>query len=384
RTSHSAILARTLGIPAVLGIVDLMSKVHEGDQVLVNGGTGEVILSPSPAQTEAYRIQRAEILKEQQILAQYRDRPTVDADGRRYALYANIGSPEQASQARSGGAEGIGLFRTEFLFMERATAPDENEQYRAYQAVSDAMSDREILIRTLDIGGDKNIPYLAMEREENPFLGYRAIRYCLDRPDFFSVQLRALLRAGAKNRNIRIMLPLVTGVEEVRATRQLVEKCKEELEKRGELFDPSIQIGVMIETPAAVQIADLLAREADFFSIGTNDLTQYTLAVDRGNAKVENMYRLFHPAVLRAIRQVVNAAKQAHIPVGMCGEAAADPRLIPLLMAWGLDEFSVSTPSILAVRHRISQWSQEHAVRLAEKVMNLSSIQEIETELEKE
>lgn len=383
RTSHSAILARALGIPAVLGVPNLMNALSDGDRVLVNGGTGEVILNPDAAQAEAYRIWNEESIRERQSLQAYRTRPTENADGRRVSLYANIGSTAQLDEVSSVGAEGIGLFRTEFLFMERSDAPGEEEQYQAYRAVAGAMPGRDVLIRTLDIGGDKHVPYLSVGKEENPFLGYRAIRYCLDRPDFFSTQLKALLRAGAEYQNVKIMLPLITSVEEIRAARALLEKCKAELQEKGKAFDRNISLGVMIETPAAVQLADQLAKEADFFSIGTNDLTQYTLAVDRGNAKVEQMYDPLHPAVLRSIRQVISAAHKAQIPVGMCGEAAADPKMIPLLLAWGLDEFSVSAPSVLTVRKWISQWSDRQAGELAQRVMELVTTEEIHRKIEK-
>ena len=297
----------------------------------------------------------------------------MDADGKRYGLYANIGSPAEAEAAAAAGAEGIGLFRTEFLFMDRTNVPSETEQMEAYQAVSRTMAGKEVIIRTLDVGGDKAIDYLGMEKEENPFLGHRAIRYCLDRPDLYKVQLRALLRAGAELRNIKIMLPLVTSLEEIRGARALLEQCKSELEAEGMPYDKDIALGIMVETPAAALIADLLAQESDFFSIGTNDLTQYVMAVDRGNAKVEKLYTTFHPAVLRSIRSVIQAAKQAGIPVGMCGEAAADPCLIPLLMSWGLDEFSVSASAVLATRARIHQWRGEEAGQVAQEAMSLST-----------
>ena len=251
------------------------------------------------------------------------------------------------------------------------------EQYQAYAQVSDLMAGKEVIIRTLDVGGDKGIAYLEMEREENPFLGHRAIRYCLDRPDLYRVQLRALLRAGARHGNIKIMLPLVSGVEEVRGARALLEECKAQLSAEGLAFDPHISLGIMVETPAAALIADLLAREADFFSIGTNDLTQYTIAVDRGNAKVEKLYTCYHPAVLRSIRSVIAAGKAAGIPVGMCGEAAADPRMIPLLLAFGLDEFSVSPSSILAARKQIADWNGPDALRTAEQAMALDTAAQV-------
>lgn len=373
RTSHSAILARALELPAVLSVPKALELVKDGDGVIVDGGEGVALLNPDQLTRGEYLKKQEEYRKKRALLAVYRDRETVDADGKRYGLYANIGSPAEAEAAAAAGAEGVGLFRTEFLFMDRTSVPSETEQMEAYQAVSRTMAGKEVIIRTLDVGGDKAIDYLGMDKEENPFLGHRAIRYCLDRPDLYKVQLRALLRAGAELRNIRIMLPLVTSLEEIRGARALLEQCKSELEAEGLPYDRDISLGIMVETPAAALIADLLAQESDFFSIGTNDLTQYVMAVDRGNAKVEKLYTTFHPAVLRSIRNVIQAAKQAGIPVGMCGEAAADPCLIPLLMSWGLDEFSVSASSVLATRARIHHWRSEEAGQVAQEAMSLST-----------
>lgn len=370
KTSHSAILARALELPAVLS-VDL-GQVRDGDRIILDGDIGEAILSPDERTLEVYRAKRTEQLKQRELLEAYRGKPTVDADGNAYQLYANIGSPADAEAAAASGAEGIGLFRTEFLFMDRPALPSEEEQYEVYHRVSSLMQGKEVIIRTLDIGGDKDIAYLSMDKEENPFLGHRAIRYCLDRPDLFRVQLRALLRAGAQHRNIKIMLPLVTSVDEVRTARALLSECRAELEAEGKAYDGQIALGVMIETPAAALTADLFAQEADFFSIGTNDLTQYTLAVDRGNAKVEKLYTPLHPAVLRSIQHIITAAKTAGIPVGMCGEAAADPCLIPLLLSFGLDEFSVSPSAVLATRRHISTWHKEAASHVATEAMSLS------------
>lgn len=378
KTSHSAILARALEIPAVLGIPQVLDQVSDGQQAIVDGESGEVILSPDEDTLKRYTALWKEQQEQKAMLSVYRDRKTQDADGRNYELYSNIGSVAEAQIALENGAEGIGLFRTEFLFMDRTAMPTEQEQYEAYKAVSDIMQGKEVIIRTLDVGGDKEISYLKMESEQNPFLGWRAIRYCLEESDLFKVQLRALLRAGAEHKSIKIMLPLVTGVQEIRAAKQLLEECKQELAAQGIAYDDNIQVGIMIETPAAALIADLLAKEAAFFSIGTNDLTQYTLAVDRGNAKVENLYTTLHPAVLRSIRSIIRAAKEAKIPVGMCGEAAADPALIPLLLEFGLDEMSVSASSILKTRKIVSQWSQKETAEVEQKAMQLDEPQAVE------
>ena len=383
KTSHSAILARALQVPAVLSVTKVLEVVQDGDGLIVDGGEGIAILNPDERTRSEYLTRQKDYQARIASLKVYQDRPTVDADGKRYQLFANIGSAAEAEVAAQSGAEGIGLFRTESLFMDRTSLPDEMVQYEAYRAVSQTMAGKEVIIRTLDVGGDKAIEYLGMEKEENPFLGHRAIRYCLDRPDLYKVQLRALLRAGAEEHNIKIMLPLVTSVDEVRAARELLEQCKQELSEAGLPYDKDIALGVMIETPAAALTADLLARESDFFSIGTNDLTQYTMAVDRGNAQVASLYTPFQPAVLRSIRSVITAAKEAGIPVGMCGEAAADPGLIPLLMAWGLDEFSVSTSSVLATRASIHRWREDEVKRIAQEALGLSTASGVEGYLKK-
>ena len=378
KTSHSAILARALEIPAVLGIPDSLQQLTDGQTAIVDGATGQVLTEPDAETLYHYTKLQEEQLRQKAMLSIYRDKPTTDASGRSYQLYANIGSVMEAQAALENGAEGIGLFRTEFLFMDRPAMPDEEEQLEAYSSVSHLMKGKEVIIRTLDVGGDKEVSYLKMGSEQNPFLGWRAIRYCLSEQPLFKTQLRALLRAGAQEKNIKIMLPLVTGVQEIRAARSLLEECKQELSREGLEYDPKIALGVMIETPAAALTADLMAKEADFFSIGTNDLTQYTIAVDRGNAKVEQLYTTLHPAVLRSIRGIIHAAKQAKIPVGMCGESAADPLLIPLLMQFGLDEFSVSASSVLKTRKTISEWNREQVEQVAEQAMQLSTPQELD------
>ena len=378
KTSHSAILARALEIPAVLGIPDSLQQLTDGQTAIVDGATGQVLTEPDAETLYHYTKLQEEQLRQKAMLSIYREKPTTDASGRSYQLYANIGSVMEAQAALENGAEGIGLFRTEFLFMDRPAMPDEEEQLEAYSSVSHLMKGKEVIIRTLDVGGDKEVSYLKMGSEQNPFLGWRAIRYCLSEQPLFKTQLRALLRAGAQEKNIKIMLPLVTGVQEIRAARSLLEECKQELSREGLEYDPKIALGVMIETPAAALTADLMAKEADFFSIGTNDLTQYTIAVDRGNAKVEQLYTTLHPAVLRSIRGIIHAAKQAKIPVGMCGESAADPLLIPLLMQFGLDEFSVSASSVLKTRKTISEWNREQVEQVAEQAMQLSTPQELD------
>lgn len=373
RTSHSAILARALRLPAVLSIPKALELIQDGDGLIVDGGEGVAVLNPDARTRAEYLSRREDYQNKVAALEVFRDKPTVDADGKYYHLYANIGSAAEAEDAAKSGAEGIGLFRTEFLFMDRTSVPDETVQYEAYHAVSKIMAGKEVIIRTLDVGGDKAIEYLGMEKEDNPFLGHRAIRYCLDRPDLYKVQLRALLRAGADEKNIKIMLPLVTCVEEVRSARELLEQCKKELAAANIPFDKDIKLGIMIETPAAALTADVLAKACDFFSIGTNDLTQYIMAVDRGNAKVEKLYSHFQPAVLRAVRNVISAGKRVGIPVGMCGEAAADPCMIPLLMCWGLDEFSVSASSILSSRAQIYRWHEKDFCHLTEEALGLST-----------
>lgn len=352
-TSHSAILARAMGIPAVLSVRDCTEIIDDGDLLIADGFKGEVLTEPTADQIREYTEKQQAYLKEKESLNIYFNKPTVTKSGVVKKVYGNIGKAEDAQNVLQNGGEGIGLFRTEFLFMDRDHAPTEEEQLEAYATVAKAMDEKEVIIRTLDIGGDKDIPYLQIEKEDNPFLGHRAIRYCLDNQALFKTQIRALLRAAFFG-DIKIMLPLVTCLEEVRAAKALVEQCAAELESEGLRFK-RVPVGVMIETPSAALISDLLAKEVDFFSIGTNDLTGYTMAVDRGNAKVAALYDTFQPAVLRAIEMTIKNAKRAGIMVGMCGEAAANTDLIPKLIAWGLDEFSVTPSSILQTRKTICE-----------------------------
>ena len=376
KTSHSAILARALEIPAVLSVDGIVDKVSDGMTAVVDGCDGICILDPSQEEIEEYRAKREKYLSDKALLEVYRGKDTVTADGVKVHLYGNIGNPEDAKQVAACDGEGVGLFRTEFLFMGASELPSEEEQFQAYKAAAETMEGREVIIRTLDVGGDKDIPYLGLEKEDNPFLGFRAVRYCLQNKDSYRVQLRALLRASAFG-DIKIMVPLVTCVDEIRSVKALVKELMVELDAENVAYNKEIQVGAMIETPAASLIADLLAKEADFFSIGTNDLTQYTMAVDRGNAKVAYLYSSYNPAVLRSMKNIIEAANAAGIMVGMCGEAAADPLLIPLLISFGLGEFSVSATSVLATRGTIAKWSKTEADELAAKALSLATETEV-------
>lgn len=372
RTSHSAILARALELPAVLGAAGITGKIKTGDTVIIDGNSGTIIISPDGETLEKYLALQSEYNKKTAALSVFKGRKTESADGTRFELCGNIGKAADAHCVTKYDGEGVGLFRTEFLFMDRNSPPTEEEQFEAYRDAAVEMGEKPVIIRTLDIGGDKDIPYLGLEKEENPFLGHRGIRFCLDNEDLFSVQLRALLRAGAYG-NISIMLPMISTADEIRKTKALIAGIKAQLEAQGKPYDKDIRLGIMIETPAAAVISDLLAAEVDFFSIGTNDLTQYTMSVDRGNGRVSSLYSSYNPAVIRLIKLVIENANAAGIPVGMCGESAADPLMIPLLIAFGLSEFSVSPTSILAVRRYISLWTAEEAGRLAGEVLNLTS-----------
>ena len=376
KTSHSAILARALEIPAVLSVDGIVDKVSDGMTAVVDGCDGICILDPSQEEIEKYQAKREKYLSDKALLEVYRGKDTVTAGGVKVHLYGNIGNPEDAKQVAACDGEGVGLFRTEFLFMGASELPSEEEQFQAYKAAAETMEGREVIIRTLDVGGDKDIPYLGLEKDDNPFLGFRAVRYCLQNKDSYRVQLRALLRASAFG-DIKIMVPLVTCVDEIRSVKALVKELMAELDAENIAYNKDIQVGAMIETPAASLIADLLAKEADFFSIGTNDLTQYTMAVDRGNAKVAYLYSSYNPAVLRSMKNIIEAANAAGIMVGMCGEAAADPLLIPLLISFGLGEFSVSATSVLATRGTIAKWSKAEADELAAKALSLATETEV-------
>ena len=376
QTSHSAILARALEIPAVLSVPNAVTQLSSGEQVIVDGTNGIVVTAPDDAQIEEYGAKREAFLRERRELENYRGKKTLDADGNEYELFCNIGTPKDATKAMNADGEGVGLFRTEFLFMDRNALPTEDEQFEAYKQASLIMKGKPVIIRTLDIGGDKEIPYLGLEKEENPFMGFRAIRYCLKNHDMFKSQIKASLRASAFG-DIRIMFPLITAVEELRQGKELVEEAKADLKASGIAYDENIQVGVMTDTAASGVIADLLAEEADFFSIGTNDLTGYTMAADRGNSDVSYLYSPLQPSVLRMIRRIIKCGRAKEISVGMCGEAAANPMMIPLLISFGLTEFSVSAPSVLNVRKNISKWTKAEADAVAEKVMAMTTEEEV-------
>ena len=374
KTSHSAILARAMEIPAVLSVHNVMETFENGQEIIVDGSHGEVIENPSDGEIAIYREKTIEYKKEKKELKKFIGKETVTADGVKVELCCNIGKPDDADAVLSRDGEGVGLFRTEFLYMDSSSIPTEEEQFEAYKKTVLKLGDKPLIIRTLDVGGDKDIPYLGLSKEDNPFMGFRAVRYCLHREDVYRPQLRALLRASAFG-NIKIMIPLVTCIDEVREVKAMIENIKAELDSENIAYNKDIQVGVMVETPAASLIADLLAEEADFFSIGTNDLTGYTMAVDRGNADVAYLYSAFQPAVLRSIKKIIEDGKD--IMVGMCGEAAADPLLIPLLLAFGLDEFSVSATSVLKTRKIISQWTIDEAKEVAEKALTLKTESEV-------
>ena len=381
KTSHSAILARALEIPAVLSVPNATSIFRNNQPVIVDGSKGFVIPDPGFDELNEYTEKREKFLREKAELEKFRGVKTKGADGAEYELVCNIGKCEDAVKVLEFDGEGVGLFRTEFLFMDRSSVPTEEEQFTAYQKAALVLKGKPLIIRTLDIGGDKDIPYLGLAKEENPFMGFRAIRYCLKNRELFRTQLRAILRASAFG-DIRIMFPLITCVEELREGKALIEEIKKELALLGIPFNRNIPVGIMVETAAAAMLADVLAKESAFFSIGTNDLTGYTMSCDRGNSNVAYLYSVLQPAVLRMIERTIRCGREAGIPVGMCGEAAANPKLIPLLISFGLTEFSVSAPSVLRVRKSISKWTKAEADRVAETAMSFATEQEVGSYLE--
>ncbi|ERI06252.1 phosphoenolpyruvate--protein phosphotransferase [Aneurinibacillus aneurinilyticus] len=375
RTSHSAIMARSLEIPAVVGTKQVTEAVEPNMWIVVDGLDGNVIINPTDEELEAYRKKQAQYEAQRATWAKLVNEKTVTADGVRIELAANIGTPEDIESVLKNGAEGIGLYRTEFLYMGRTQLPSEEEQYNAYKTVLEKMDGKPVVIRTLDIGGDKELPYLNMPKELNPFLGFRAIRLCLEMQDMFRVQLRALLRASMFG-NLKIMFPMIATLEEFRQAKQIVEEEKAKLIAEGISVAGRIEIGIMVEVPAIALLADVFAKEVDFFSIGTNDLIQYTMAADRMNEKVSYLYQPYHPALLRLIDMVIQAAHKEGKWAGMCGEMAGDPVAIPLLLGLGLDEFSMSASSILQARNMMKKLSREELEAHARKAMTMSTGEE--------
>lgn len=375
--SHASIIARTMGLPAVCGVRDATKKLSSGDFVIVDGSRGEVISSPGEKVIAEYWNKREAQLEERRCMEYFKDRRTLSSDGLEYPLYCNISMPYSAAGAIEAGGEGIGLFRTEYLFMNRSTPPTEEEQADAYSQALQGAAGRQVVIRTLDIGGDKNIPCLGVRKEENPFLGLRGVRWCLQNEDVFLTQLRALLQAGA-GRNLRIMFPMVSTLAELRACRRLLEKAREQLANEGRSCAGSLPVGVMIETPSAALVADHLSREAAFLSIGTNDLVGYIMACDRGNPAVSGLYDPFHPAVLRVLQHVIQCGSINNTPVCVCGETASDPRLIPLYMSYGVTGLSISASAVPRVRKVVSLWSKDETDALAESVSRLNTAREVQ------
>lgn len=358
RTSHTAIMARTLEIPAVVGMENITSNVKHGDYIIIDGVKGEVIVNPSSEVLMEYDRLKENYLLEKQKLLSLKDVVTTTKDGKRVEVSANIGKPQDLDGAIENGAEGVGLYRTEFLYMDRKEMPKEDEQFEAYKTVLERMNPKPVVIRTLDIGGDKKLSYLPLPEEMNPFLGYRAIRLCLDRPEIFKIQLRALLRASVYG-NLRVMFPMISKIEEYNEAMKIVEECKAELKNEGIEYSEDIQWGIMVEIPSAAVMADKLAEYVDFFSIGTNDLIQYTLAADRMSEKVSYLYDPMNPAVLRLIKMTIDGAHSKGKWCGMCGEMAGDEEAIPVLLEMGLDEFSMSASSILPAKNIITQWERK-------------------------
>ena len=376
-TSHTAILARGLGIPAVSGAgVDIM-EVPDGTQVILDGGSGDVFIDPDDGTLAEYqkRMEIASSMHEASM--KHAHEPAVTKDGVQLEVVANIGNVEGAESAVENGAEGVGLLRTEFLYLERKSLPSEEEQYEAYRAILDVFGDMPVILRTLDVGGDKEIPYMGLEAESNSFLGFRALRVCLARTDIFKPQLRAALRAGV-DRNVKLMFPMVATVDEVRRARAILEECREELRTESIPFARNIEVGIMVEIPSAAVIADQLAKEVDFFSIGTNDLSQYTMAADRTNSKVAELSDAFFPAVLRLVRDIIKAAHAEGKWVGMCGELAGEPLAAPILLGLGLDEFSMSPPMVPLIKQILRNLRADEMKTVAEQALQLETPQQVQ------
>ncbi|MCY1566538.1 phosphoenolpyruvate--protein phosphotransferase [Staphylococcus pettenkoferi] len=377
RTSHSAIMSRSLEIASVVGTKSITEEVQQGDMIIVDGMTGEVIINPTEDEVIAYQNKRERFFKDKEELKKLRDEETTTVDGVNVELAANIGTPKDLDGVMDNGAEGIGLYRTEFLYMGRDEMPSEDEQFEAYKSVLEEMDGKRVVVRTLDIGGDKELPYLNLPEEMNPFLGYRAIRLCLNEPEIFKRQLRALLRASTYGK-LSIMFPMVATVQEFRDAKALLNEEKEKLIKEGVEVAEDIELGIMVEIPATAALADVFAKEVDFFSIGTNDLIQYTMAADRMSERVSYLYQPYNPSILRLVKQVIDASHQEGKWTGMCGEMAGDATAIPVLLGLGLDEFSMSATSVLKARRQIKGLSQNEMRELANRALDCVSADEVE------
>ena len=375
-TSHTAILARGLGIPAVVGAGDEVKGIQNGQDLVIDGDAGEVTINPSSKALKEFKNRQERFLRIQAEAEEGTHQPAITTDGHQVEVVANIGNVEGIEPALEAGAEGVGLLRSEFLYLERSSLPTEDEQYQCYKTIADAFGDKPVILRSLDVGGDKDIPYIDLPPEANPFLGVRAIRLCLARPEIFKPQLRAALRAGYGN-NLKLMFPMVATVEDVNKTREVLDNCREELKKEGHDVAEKMDIGIMIEIPSAAIMADQLAEVVDFFSIGTNDLSQYTLAADRTNAQVATIASGFQPAVFRLIKGVIDAAHAKGKWVGLCGEMAGELLAIPILLGLGLDEFSMNPPAIPFAKRLIRSISYEHAKQVAENALHLQGDKEI-------
>jgi len=381
-TSHTAILAKALSIPAVVGLGDTLLNVKQNESIIVDGNDGIVIIDPDTHTTKIYSKTKKRQEKIQSVSVQNTHKPAISIDHHQVEIVANIGGVTEVDEALDMGAEGIGLLRTEFLFLDRSDCPDEDEQYQVYKKIIEKMQGRPVVVRTIDAGGDKNIPYLNMKSELNPFLGYRALRICLDNHDFFLTQLRALLRSGIGH-DLRIMFPMVSTVDEVEQVKVLLDRAEEELEENSQAYHDKVQIGIMVENPSVVVMADKFAELVDFFSIGTNDLTQYTLAADRTNPKVAHLGDPLHPAIIRQVKHVIREGHQADIWVGMCGEMAGDLEAIPVLFGLGLDEFSMAPTQIPIAKELIRQLTQTKTRQLANECLELKSAREVRESVEK-
>jgi len=376
-TSHSAIMARTMEIPSVSGIKNVINIAKNGDFIIIDGKSGEILLNPSKEEIKYYSNKQKKYEEFKFQLKEMIGKESISKDGVKVEIAANIGTPKDMDKVLENDGEGVGLFRTEFLYMDRDTEPTEEEQFIAYKTVAEKLGEKPLVIRTLDIGGDKFLPYLDLPKEMNPFLGYRAIRLCLDRTEIFRTQLRAILRASHFG-NIKIMFPMVSSIQEVRDAKKIIEEIKEELRSENIPFNEEIEIGIMVEIPAVAVHSDIFAKEVDFFSIGTNDLIQYTLAVDRGNQDIVHLYNQYHPAVLKLIKMTIENGHKEGIWVGMCGEAAGDEKLIPILLAMGLDEFSMSSSSILKARWIINNTSKSEVESMLDTILSLPTAEDVE------